>query len=145
MMMMMMWVGMGGCGCVYRERERERERERMRVCAVTFGKSTEDPMLLVGAENEFCFNLTFAALSSWGVCVKAHCSCRKTFYNIFREVNTKKLLEYLSKTNTSPEARAMLSCTLAQVVFGQMRVGPTHITTQLCTHARLENTWEGGR
>ena len=91
--MMMMWVGVGGCGCVYRERERERERERMRVCAVTFGKSTEDPMLLVGAENEFCFNLIFAALSSRGVCVKAHFSCPKTFYSIFQEFNTKKLLE----------------------------------------------------
>jgi hypothetical protein len=94
MMMMMMWVGVGGCECVYRGGgEREGEGEGGRVCVVTFGKSTEDPMLLVGAENEFCFNLIFSALSSRGVCVKAHFSCPKTFYSIFQEFNTKKLLE----------------------------------------------------
>ena len=84
---------MGVNVCIEGGGEREREGDGGRVCVVTFGKSTEDPMLLVGAENEFCFNLIFPALSSRGVCVKAHFLCPKTFYSIFQEFNTKKLLE----------------------------------------------------
>ena len=71
--------------CVQRESEREREREKETDCAVTFGKSTEDPKLLVGAENEFCFNLIYPALSSRGVCVKAHFHAQRLFTVFFNE------------------------------------------------------------